>query len=342
MSGRSRLGHNSDVGFSPTSLFEVWLPFLHNIRAFELGGLVNESKRILKTGALAAVVTVAFAIFAYRAAEWSKGINSEMVVLGQGTTGGGNTCTTGVTGTSAVQITKVIPEIAIGNFPPGLVYNTIIQIVNTSGAAQNISANFYNEDGSAMSNVTLTAGTSRITNGVLPAMSLPKDAVFVISADGPATTAPTLGWGKVTACGASSVTTFFELRDSALNVLYSRVGVSASPANMSSFVIPVVRELATGLDVGFALVNTASGGSATVTAELKDATGTTIGRQDIIMGGLTHRQGFAYKDLFPAVNPGAGRSYQYLKFSSTSPSFAAIALAIEGGTLTSFPVEMLQ
>jgi len=53
-----------------------------------------------------------------------------------------------------------------------------------------------------------------------------------------------------------SISTFFELRDGASNVLYSRVGVAASPANMSGFVIPRIREVAAGLDVGFALVNT--------------------------------------------------------------------------------------
>src|SRR6185503_5364219 len=85
-------------------------------RRLKLGGRMNY-KRILKTGLLAVAATIAFAIFAYRAAEWSKGLNSEMIVLGQNTggpggggTGGSGGCTTGASGTSSAQITKVIPQ----------------------------------------------------------------------------------------------------------------------------------------------------------------------------------------------------------------------------------------
>src|SRR5207244_6603727 len=105
------------------------------------------NKRILKTGALAAVVTIVFGFFAYRAAEWSRGLNSEFLVLGQSSgTGGGGTGGTGTTATT----TKVIPQIAIGSFDGGLTkYSTVIEVINTSSSALTVSGNFYNQDGTA-------------------------------------------------------------------------------------------------------------------------------------------------------------------------------------------------
>ena len=75
---------------------------------------MNYNKRILKTGALAAAVTAAFAIFVYRAAEWSLGLNLEYQVLGQ--SGGGPAPVPASTNTT----TKIIPQIAIGSFDGGL------------------------------------------------------------------------------------------------------------------------------------------------------------------------------------------------------------------------------
>src|SRR5262249_35374624 len=225
------------------------------------------------------------------------------------------------------QTVKVLPQIPLGSFDGGLTrYSTVILIVNTSGMPQSVTASFYKEDGEPLENPTLTAGTSSIT----------KDGVLVITGTG--TEGPgVIGWGKITACSGLSLSTFFELRDAKSNVLLSRVAVAASSATMSSFVIPRIREVSTGLDVGFALVNTAATGSATVRAELKDAAGHTIAIKDIPMTGGAHRAGFT-KDLFAPLNEAKDRrTYEYVKFSSSSPTFAAIALAFEGPTQTSFP-----
>jgi len=300
---------------------------------------VNYNKRILKTGALAVAVTIAFALFAYRVAEWSNGINSEMATPGQSTT---SNCSTGQAGSSGVQTTKVIPQIPLGSFDGGRTkYSTVVQIVNTAGETQSITGNFYKENGTALDNVGLTAGAATIMNGSL-GTSIVKDAVLVISGGGTATTG-VIAWGKITSCGRLSISTFFELRDAANNVLYSRVGVPASPANMSSFVIPRIREVAAGLDVGFALVNTASSGTASLKAELKDQAGKTIATKDIPMAAGEHRAGFT-RDLFGPLDEttGSSRSYQYVKFTSTSPTFAAIALAFEGSTQTSFPADAIE
>src|SRR5205814_84858 len=131
----------------------------------------------------------------------------------------------------------------------------------------------------------LTAAAATIANGVLPSTSIPPDGILVISAGGTKTEG-VVAWGQITACRSLSVSTFFELRDARTNVLYSRVGVEASPANMSTFLIPRIREVSAGLDVGIALVNTGSAGTkATLHAELRNASGGLIKATDIEMAG---------------------------------------------------------
>jgi hypothetical protein len=271
-------------------------------------------KRILTTGALAAAATLVFAVFAYRVAEWSKGTGSQAVAP--------EPC--------SPSVVKVVPQVAVGSFDGGLTrYETFVEIVNTGGMPQSITADFFQEDGKPMDNITLDAGTR----------SVAKDGVIMIHAV--SEKGGTLGWGKISACSAVSVSSFFELRDGVTNVLLSRGSVAATPANMSSFVIPRVREVSTGLDVAFALVNTSATGMATLQAELRDPEGRTLATKNITMAAGTHHQFFA-KDLFaPLVDP-PGRSYGYVKFSSSSPTLAAIALAIEGPTLTSVPVDVVE
>jgi hypothetical protein len=289
-------------------------------------------KRILKSGLLAVIVTLAFAVFAYRVADWSKGMRSQMA--------GGHNAVSPSCAAESMQ-TKVIPQMAMGLFNGGLTYTTIIQIVNTSSMSQTVSGTFYKQDGNPLTDVVLNSGESKINNGILETTSIPQDGILVVTGGGPKTTA-TVGWGRINACAGLSITTFFELRDSQTNALYSRVGVDASPANMSRFVIPRVREASAGLDVGIALVNTGSVGTkAILHAELRNSAGELIKATDIEMPGGSQRTGFT-KDLFAPLDEAAGRTYQYVKFSSTSPSFAAIALAFEGGTQTSFPVHVIE
>jgi hypothetical protein len=292
------------------------------------------NKRILKTGTLAAIATALFGAFMYRVAEWSNGTNAEMA----GSRQTALNCSEAARG-NPLQTTKVIPQMPLGSFDGGLTtYSTVIQIVNISGMAQNVTGNFYEEDGAPLDNVTLNAGTSALANGVLAAVSIVKDGVLVIDGGGKEATG-VIAWGKITSCGALSLSTFFELRDAKTNVLLSRVGVAASSPNMSNFIIPRIREVGTGLDVGFALVNTATSSSAMVRAELKDAEGKTVAMKDLQMAGGSHRSGFT-TDLFGPLNDAkGGRIYQYVKFSSTSPTFAAIALAFEGSTQTSLPAD---
>ena len=303
---------------------------------------MNYNKRLVRTGALAVAVTIAFGLFAYKAAEWSKGLNSEFLVLGQsGGSGGGSTGGTGTESTTA----KVIPQVAVGSFDGGLTkYVTVIQVVNTGSSAITVTGNFYKEDGTASTLPLATNLTTTATfTGTLPSVNLAGNQVLVISGGTTTATTPSpgaIGWGKITTTGNVSIATFFELRDGATSVLYSRVGVTASPADMLQFVIPRVRDAAAGLDVAFALVNTGSV-AASFTATLKDANGATIATKMDSLAAGRHVALFT-REYFSLTNEPAGRNYHYITFSSLSASFAAIALAFEGGTQTSFPVDRLQ
>src|SRR5947207_3388677 len=204
------------------------------------------NKRILKTGALAVAMTVVFAIFAFRAADWTKGLSSDFIVYGQagsgssGTSGGGSGSTTGTT--------KVVAQIASGNFGDAepRAYGTIMEIVNPGTAAVTLSGNFYNENGAA-SSVPYTASASNltITGGSFSNYSLAAGGILVISTGTTTANTPSVGttnWGKFTGSGNISVTSFFELRHSGTKALFARVGVAASPANLGSFLIARVRE----------------------------------------------------------------------------------------------------
>jgi hypothetical protein len=285
---------------------------------------INES--IWKSGALAAAATVAFTVFVYVAAATIAPLQRTVS-----------------TATCADETTKIIPQIAVGSFDKGSTsYTTLIEIMNTSGGTATVFGSFYRDrpDGRLVpNNLGLTAETE-LDNGTLPPTFLPKDAVFVISGNGTAAAGST-GWGKITSCGSVRIMASFELREPLSATLYSRVAVTASPANMSKFVIPRVHNLAAGLDVGISIVNVGDA-DAILTAELIDASGQTLANQDIQMPAGSHRSRFP-KDLFPKLTErAAGREFQYVRFTSSSASFAAAGIASEGYTLTGVPVEQLQ
>lgn len=303
---------------------------------------MNFDKRIWKTGLLSVAVTIGFTIFAFRAAEWSKGFNSEFVVLGQ--TGGTGTGGSGTPG--GTQVTKIVPQIVVGSYDSGISkYLTVIQIVNTGSASIDVSGNFFNTNGSpsTLSVTNVSSGASFV--GTLASTSLGGNSVLVLRADTAA--AGTTNWARIVTTGSASVSAYFELRDGSTNVLYNRVGVESSAADMSSFLIPRVSNVASNLDVGFALVNTGST-SANSTGTLRDASGAVIAARTIALASASHtavfaREFFSGQGCSPCLGTGAsGTSHSSVSFSSTSAQFAALALAIEGAALSSFPVERLQ
>ena len=300
---------------------------------------MTNKRRILKTGALAIVVTIAFASFVFRVEEWTKALRSDFVVYGQSSTnGGGGSPPPPPPPPAPTTVTKVLPQIAVGSFDGNLTkYSTVIEIVNTSSAPITVSGNFYNTNGSVstVAYATNLTGTPTIT-GTLPSTSLGVNGIIVITGN----TAPTYSanWARITATGAVSIATFFEIRDGATGTLYSRVGVNASPATMSKFVIPRVRNSA--LEVAFALVNTGEV-PATYTATLRDVNGVPIGTKTESLGPRSQTAKLA-GEFFGLTSQPAGTSYSSITFESASAAFGAIAVSFEGASQTSFPVDQLQ
>jgi hypothetical protein len=305
------------------------------------------NKRILKTGALAIAMTFLFAIFAFRTADWTKGLNSEFIVYGQAGTGasGGSGGTTGT-------ITKVSAQIAAGNY--GTVeprnYGTIIEIVNTTAATETFSGNFYDEAGKAATVTYKTNLTGLPTFvGSFSNVSLASGGILVITVGTDADTTPAVGttmWGKITSSGAFTMASFFELRDSVTKALYARVGVAASRPDMTTFVIPRIRQASSGpgvadIDTGFALVNTGSA-SVLLTGTIFDATGKSVATKSVALAPGQHVADFAAY-FFGLTGESTSRQYQFINFSANpGASMAATALALEGGNLSSFPVDVLQ
>ncbi|HYR88621.1 MAG TPA: hypothetical protein VE422_31360 [Terriglobia bacterium] len=295
-------------------------------------------RRILKTGVLAIVMTIAFASFAFRVEEWTKALRSDFVVLGQTGTGGGSTGSSGGGGGTSVSVTKILPQIAIGTFDGNLTkYSTVIEIVNTNSTPVTVSGNFYNTNGSPSTVAYATNLTASPTiTGSLPSTTLGARSVIVITGN----TSPTYAanWAKITATGAVSIATFFEIRDGATNALSSRVGVNASPANMSKFVMSRVHS--PSLELAFALVNTGAE-PAVYTATLRDVNGNTIATKTESLGALSQTAKLT-DGFFGLTNQPAGTSYSFITFESSSAAFGAIAVSFEGASQTSFPVDQLQ
>jgi hypothetical protein len=296
-------------------------------------------KRIWKTGVLAVVITLIGSMFVMRLDEWSRGMNSDFLVYGQTSpgTGGG----TGGSGTTA-GITKIIPQIALGSYDNGVTrYTTYIQVINTGSTTATVSGSFYNPNGTP-STAPITALVDGVTSsvvGTLAPTSLAVNRSLVLTAT--STGAGVVNWGSITSTGSISVAAAFELRESANNTLLSRVGIAASPADMKEFVIPRSRNAASGLDVGFAVVNTGAT-SAVTTVVLRDAAGATLATKDLTLAAKSQTAVFAREFFGAALTDPAGTNFQYMTFTSTSFSYAALALAIEGANLASFPVDRLQ
>jgi hypothetical protein len=311
------------------------------------------NKRILKTGVLAAAMTIVFAIFAFRASEWTNSVSSEFLVYGAaGNTGSGTTPPPpgggGTTGGGSTT-TKVVAQIASGAYDAPTHYGTIIEIINPNTSAITVSGNFYNDDGSPSTlNYATNLSSQPTFNGSFSNVNLPAGSILVISTGTSPATTPSVGttnWGKITGSNTISVASFFELRHKGDEALYSRVGIPSSRPDMTSLVIPRVREKqadGSGLaeiETGFAIVNTGTL-PATVTAKIIDANGNIVAVMSFVLKPNAHKVGIV-NSAFAIQGEGTGRQYHYVMFSSDQPTIGAAALAFEGGSLTSFPVDPL-
>ena len=263
----------------------------------------------------------------------------------------GVTGVTGITGptgptaaTGPLAFTRIIPQVVAGSYDNNATkYVTVIQIVNTGGDTTNVTIDFRNPDGSesTMPIQKLLAGSESTFTGAMPATSLPVNGTIVLIAEDGTAGRGTTNWARIRATEALSITASFESRVVASNALLSRIGVPVSVPGMKEFVIARPRNVETGLDTGFAIVNT-SAVATKVTVILYDINGAVKAMKVLDMDPGNQKAMFA-SELFGAsdVEP-RGTSYFFLDFTSDTSSIAAIALVKEGSTLSSIPVERLQ
>jgi hypothetical protein len=301
--------------------------------------MIKDNKGIWKTGVLAIVVTIVFAVFVFKLDDWTGSFNSEFIYA--------RSSGTGDPGSNSATVTQVIPQVAVGSYDGGRTkYATVIQIINTGSKAISVSGNFYDTNGSSSTlEMTSNVSPSRFT-GTLPATDLGPSGVITVTAD--AAASGTINWAKIVTTGAAAVAAYFELRDAATNVLYNRTAIASSSATMSQFVVPRVRNMASGLDVGFAIVNTGAT-PADITVTAKDQRGVVLAARTFTLAARNHLSGFPFQLL--AAGQGcspclssepSGTSYGFLSFESNSATFASTALAIEGAAFSSFPIKVLQ
>ena len=116
---------------------------------------------------------------------------------------------------------------------------------------------------------------------------------------------------------------------------------------MTSVIIPRVREKhdprdgLADIETGFAIVNTGSA-TANVSATLMDATGNPLANTSFVLKANEHKVGIVSAGFNFLTPETLGRQYHYILFTSDQPSVGAAALAWEGGSMTSFPVDALQ
>lgn len=289
------------------------------------------------TVAVAAIVAVIVTLLVERVDDWTRALNTDFLVYGQSPGGGG---TTGQTGTGGqVTVNRIVPQVAVGNFDAATKFSTIIQVVNTGTTSVTLSGNVFTQAGAASPiNFRTSASDLATFRDTLPSRTLPPNGSIVLTAD--TDTSPNVGWGRITASNAVTVSTIFEVRDPTTNVLKSRVGVAPSPDNMEKFIIPRMRNVAAGLDVGFALVNNGST-AASITATLFDSSGVQLGTRSISLAARGHTAQFA-REFFSLTNEPAGTNFSFIVFESTTPAFSAVALAFEGLNQTSFPVDRIR
>jgi hypothetical protein len=284
---------------------------------------MNIDKSVWRTGIWAVVATIGFSIVVFRAADQSRDGLPDL-------------------GTVGLRV-SVIPQIVAGSFDGGASnYSTVIQVLNTGPSTINVTGDFYDQTG-AVSTLQVNANGSAFA-GTLPSASLEPNAMLVFTTGSPAV--GVINWARIVTTGNASVSSYYELRDGITNVLYNRAGVDASIGNLSAFVVPRIRNVATGLDVGFALVNTGRT-EASITGTVRDASGAVIATRIYTMAAGAHTSGFTREFFSASCSPclltePVGMNYSSVTFNSVSPQFAAIALSIEGGSLASFPVHVLR
>lgn len=104
------------------------------------------------------------------------------------------------------------------------------------------------------------------------------------------------------------------------------VGVSPTPV-FSQFSIPVVRDAASNLDVGFAMDNPFPDGPTTMVAQLVNSAGSVVASQNITLGALAHMAKFL-SEVFPSVLGSASNFVGNLVVTAQTSTDGAIATSL--------------
>jgi hypothetical protein len=234
-----------------------------------------------------------------------------------------------------VQITKVIPQIVRGGG-----YRTFIQIVNPGSTAVTVSASFYDKNGSA-SSLDIKKDDLKGNVSILPGSMQPTRIAGggILLLDFENVSSVETNWGFITSDAPVMITATLEVHD-ASNNLVSLVGLETSPPDMKRFVIPRVRNSATNLDVGFAVVNTGAT-PASIEVSLKTASNDILGSKTLTLRPKEQTALFAYEFFQGVLRDPEGTSYSYLDFHSSSAQFAASA-TLQGPNLTGLPLERIE
>jgi hypothetical protein len=243
-----------------------------------------------------------------------------------------------------IPVTKVVPQIALGSFDGGgTEYEIAFFVMNLHTAPITISANFYNRNGSPSflryDRYTDITQDHVPFSGTMPATTIPVGGMIFIDGDSPGS--GVINWASFTANGNFSVATVILVGNNVTGKFETIVGVPASAPDMRAFMFPRVFDPELNADVGFALVNTGNT-PATVTATLRDMTGSVIVSKDQTLASTSQIAIYMGQFFGSTFTQSERTQFATLTMSSNSPQFAATALFIASGILTTLPVEKLQ
>ena len=226
---------------------------------------------------------------------------------------------------------SVIPQIAMGVFDAnsGLRYKTTIQITNSGLSPVSASAEFFNADGTPL------AAPLETSIGSLSDFVLPANGTAIITAGDFA--GGVVGWGRVRASSHVSITTVFDITDAATSEVRSRLWFPPSATRLRRFVVPRSRNVKTGADAGFAIVNTGSS-SATFTSTLIDSNGLVLASRTTTLA--PHEQlSMLAGAHFGLAGESSQPSQSVIVFDSDSAQLAAVGIAFDGTRFLNVPVD---
>ena len=238
----------------------------------------------------------------------------------QGSTGTFQATFTGTPPVPTLTRTGVLSHVVNGGM-----WDTKINLINTSSAPVSATVNLYGDNGTAWSlPLTITEqGTTQSTTASSANVTVnPNSTVVIATTPNPSATS-VWGWADVLASGP--LNGFAILRSTPTNDKPSEATVPLQTSFPSSLILPY--DNTAGYVMGVALVNLATG-SANINATIWDDSGNQLGVQSISVAGTGHTA-FVLTDQIPVAagkrgiiqfqNPSGGVSGLGLRFSPAGP-----------------------